>query len=99
MGLVDILFQSRLLAEDEELASVLEKCRLRSDEVDLDEPEYERLPEYDEVTFALEMALIEVREQEKGFEDGKRLQATLEERFLVEEDVEKRAEFLKQTLI
>jgi hypothetical protein len=77
-GLVDMLFESRLLAEDEELAGVLEKCRLRNDEVVLDEMDCDG-PEYDEVTFELEMALIEVREQEKGFEDVEKRAELLEQ--------------------
>jgi hypothetical protein len=61
---------------DEELNSGLKYCRMRIGEMELVEMGIDG-ERYDEKIFELTMPFIDMSD-EKGFEDGKRLQATLE---------------------
>ncbi len=91
-GLIHKMLDVRMIEGDAELAFLMDKCKMRDDEIETDE--YHMVLEIE-----LELAQIADREERKGIEDGRQLQVSLEQRALSKEDVEERAELLEQALL
>jgi hypothetical protein len=84
-----------------ELAEMLQDARLSC--IGLDEELATLMQKYsmdgDDFSCKMEMALIEEREDEQGFEDGRGIQARLERAAMNEMDVDRRKELLERALL